>query len=130
MTTRIQRSRVRGSRQPVNTKYCGRPTEWGSPFQTGEEYTRSEAVEAFRRAFWACELPVTPQRAQAELAAYHYLSCWCSLDEPCHVDEYVRAIHCEHRFRDVEGRNCLLCRACLHSGIAIEGLVTARRTLH
>ena len=53
MVRRIQRSRERGSRQPVNTKYCGRPTEWGNPFPIGEEYTRTEALEAFRKAFWA-----------------------------------------------------------------------------
>ena len=52
---------------------------------------------------------------------YDSLSCWCSLDEPCHVDEYVRAIHCEHRLRDVEGRSCLLCRECLHRDITVEG---------
>ena len=96
MTTRIQRSRERGSRQPVNTKYCGRPTEWGNPFPIGEEYTRTEAMEAFRKAFWAHELHVTPARARTELAAYDYLSCWCRLDQPCHVDEYIRAIFCEH----------------------------------
>ena len=79
---RIQRSRERGSRQPVNTKYCGRPTEWGNPFPIGEEYTRAQALEAFREAFWAHELPVTPARARTELAAYDYLSCWCRLEQP------------------------------------------------
>ena len=90
MVRRIQRSRERGSRQPVNTKYCGRPTEWGNPFPIGEEYTRTEALEAFRKAFWAHELPVTPDRVRTELTAYDYLSCWCRLDQPCHVDEYIR----------------------------------------
>ena len=121
LTTRIQRSRERGSRQPVNTKYCGRPTEWGNPFPIGEEYTRTEALEAFREAFWAHELPVTPARARTELAAHDYLSCWCRLDQPCHVDEYIRAIFCEHRLRDVDERSCLICKECLHKDIAIEG---------
>ena len=94
MTTRIQRSRERGSRQQANAKYCGRPTEWGNPFPIGEEYTRASALEAFREAFWAHELPVTPARARTELAAYDYLSCWCRPDQPCHVDEYIRAISC------------------------------------
>ena len=69
MVRRIQRSRERGSRQPVNTKYCGRPTEWGNPFPIGEEYTRTQALEEFREAFWAHELPVTPAKARVELAA-------------------------------------------------------------
>ena len=121
MVRRIQRSRERGSRQPVNTKYCGRPTEWGNPFPIGEEYTRAQALEAFREAFWAHELPVMPTRARTELVAYDYLSCWCRLDQSCHVDEYIRAISCEHKLRDASGRYCLVCRACLHGGIAIEG---------
>ena len=114
MVKRIQRSRERGSRQPPNTRYCGRPTQRGNPFPIGEQYTREEALEAFRRAFWANELPMTPERARAEHAIYGYLSCWCRLDQECHVDEYIRAIHCEHRLRDVDGRCCLFCRACLH----------------
>ena len=121
MTRRIQRSRERGSRQPPNTKYCGRPSEWANPFRIGDEYTRDEAVEAFRAAFWAYELPVTPAGARLELAGYDYLSCWCRLDQFCHVDEYIRAIFCEHKLRDVDGRCCLVCRACLHMDIAIEG---------
>ena len=70
MTTRIQRSRERGSRQPVNTKYCGRPTEWGNPFPIGEEYTRAEALEAFREGFWAHENAFrTPTKLNANLAS-------------------------------------------------------------
>ena len=102
MVSRIQRSRERGSRQPPNTKYCGRPSEWANPFRIGDEYTRDEAIEAFREAFWGNELPVTPVRARSELAAYDYLSCWCRLDQFCHVDEYIRAISCEHKLRDAD----------------------------
>ena len=94
---RIQRSRAKGSRQPPNTSYCGRPTKWGNPFPIAEEYTRTESLAAFRNAFWACELPVTPERVRAELAAYDYLSCWCRPDQECHVDEYIRAIYDERR---------------------------------
>ena len=90
LTTRIQRSRERGSRQPANTRCCGRITEWGNPFPIGEEYTRTEVLEAFRKAFWAHELHMTPARTRTELAAYDYLSCWRRLDQPCHVDEYIR----------------------------------------
>ena len=121
MVRRIQRSRERGSRQPVNTKYCGRPTDWGNPFRIGDEYTRDEAVEAFREAFWAHELPVTPARVRMEFAAYDYLSCWCRLEQPCHVDEYIRAIFCEHKLRDFDGRYCLVCKACLHRDLSVEG---------
>ena len=121
MVRRIQRSREKGSRQPPNTKYCGRPSEWANPFRIGDEYTRDEAVEAFRAAFWANELPATPARARQELAGYDYLSCWCRLDQVCHVGEYIRAISCDHRLTDTCRRYCLVCRACLHGDIAIEG---------
>ena len=94
---RIQRSRAKGSRQPPHTKYCGRPTKWGNPFPIGEEYTRTESLAAFRNAFWACELSVTPERVRAELAEYDYLSCWCKPGQECHVGEYIRAIHQERR---------------------------------
>ena len=64
---------------------------------------------------------MTPARARTELSAYDYLSCWCRLDQPCHVDEYFRAISCEHKLRDVDGRYCSVCKTCLHKDIAIEG---------
>ena len=98
---RIQRSRAKGNRQSPNTRYCGRPTKWGNPFPIGEEYTRTESLEAFRNAFWACELSVTPDTVRAELAAYDYLSCWCRPEQKCHVDEYIRAIHDGRRPRAI-----------------------------
>ena len=64
---------------------------------------------------------MTPARARTELAAYDYLSCWCRLDQPCHVDEYIRAIFCEHKLRDFDGRYCLVCKACLRRDISVEG---------
>ena len=97
MPRRIRRSRTKGSRQPPNTRYCGRPTRWGNPFPIGKEYTRTESLEAFHRAFWTGELLVTPEMARAELAVYDYLSCWCRPDQECHVDEYILAIHHERR---------------------------------
>ena len=119
MVRRIQRSRR--VRQPPNTLYCGRPTERGNPFPIGERYTREEALEAFRKTFWANELPMTPQRARAELASYDYLSCRCREDDPCHVDEYIRAIHCEHEVADRSRHRCVSCESCLHRNIVIDG---------
>jgi len=87
----------------------------------GERYTREEVLEAFRKAFWANEMPMTPERVRAELASYDYLSCWCREDQPCHVDEYIRTIHCEHEVPDSSVRRCVLCKKCLHRDIAIEG---------
>ena len=96
MVKRIQRNEEKGIRHPANTLYCGWPTERGNSFPIGEKYTREEALEVFRRAFWANELPMTPERARAELADYDFLPCLCRLDQPSHVDEYTRDIRCEH----------------------------------
>ena len=92
----------------------------GQSLPDGEQYSRGTAIEAFRKAFWVNELPLTPESARTELAKYDFLSCWRRLDGECHVDEYIGATHCEHRPRDVDGRCCLVCRACLHRDITIE----------
>ena len=127
MVKRIQRSRR--SRQPPNTLYCGRPTKRGSPFPIGKKYTREEALDAFRKAFRANELPMTPSRARVELAEYDYLSCWCRLDQPCHVDEYIKAIHCEHEVvSDSSRRHCAFCKEYLHRDVVIEGRERPVRT--
>ena len=106
LPSRIQRSRRKGSRQPPNTKYCGRPTKWGNPFVIGEDYTRESSMEAFRHAFWSRKLPMTPGKIYRKLRKYDYLSCWCSLDEECHVDEYIKAIELKYaKRREI----CLYC---------------------
>jgi hypothetical protein len=66
--------------------------EWGNPFVIGEDCTRESSLEAFRYAFWSRKLPMTPRNIYRELRKYDYLSCWCSLAEECHVDEYIKAI--------------------------------------
>ncbi len=35
---RIQRRRTKGYRMPPGAVYCGRPTIWGNPFDTAEEF--------------------------------------------------------------------------------------------
>ena len=92
LPTRIQRTRRKGSRQPPNTQYCGRPTKWGNPFIIGKDYTREESLATFRRAFWSNQLPITPKKAYRELRHYDHLSCWCRPDQECHADEYIKAI--------------------------------------
>ena len=118
-----ERAGSRPTRSTAAGRLSGAIRSW---FNTiGDECSRAEAIEAFRKAFWDYELPVTPARARTELSAYDYLSCWCRQDQACHVDEYIRgAIFCEHKFRDVDasGRCCLVCRAnvCTEDS-AVEG---------
>ena len=89
---RVQRQRRKGWRQPDNTKYCGRPSEWANPFLIEHGFSRERALKAFRLAFWTGRLPITPERAYYELSQFRFLSCWCREDEDCHVDELIAAI--------------------------------------
>ena len=98
MIERIQRRRRKGWRQPPNTLYAGRPSKWANPFVIGPDYDREEAVAAFRRAFWLGELRVNPEMVRVELAGYDHISCWCRLDEPCHCDEYIKALLAPYEF--------------------------------
>ena len=106
LPVRIQRSRRKGWRQPANTLYCGRPSEWANPFVIGDGYTRESSLAAFRRAFWSNQLSITPKKAYKKLRRYAYLSCWCGLDEECHVDEFIEAIRVRH---ERKGAICLHC---------------------
>lgn len=55
-----------------------------------------------------------------KLAAYDYASCWCGLDQLCHVDESIRVTHRDHRLRYVDNRCCLICWTCLYKDISIK----------
>lgn len=78
---RIQQKRTKGWKMPENTVYVGRPTKWGNPFKA-EEFGRAAAVERYRA--YIAESPLR-EEAKRELAGKN-LSCWCSLDGPCHAD--------------------------------------------
>ena len=114
--TRIQRKRTKGYKQPDNTCYCGRGSKWGNPFVVGkylngwgkailttaickhpsayiEIYnsnlfddiiTLEKSVEWYK--LWI-DFQVENQNLDlTELLKYDHLSCWCSLESPCHVD--------------------------------------------
>ena len=46
---RIQLSRAKGWRMPENTVKIDRATKWGNPFVIGEDGTREECIEKYRR---------------------------------------------------------------------------------
>ena len=71
---------------PPATKYVGRPGPLGNPFIVG---SKAERAAAFRRAFYAGELPITENDIRSELEGYTVCCCWCREDEPCHADVYV-----------------------------------------
>ena len=91
---RVQRRRSKGYHSPDNTRYCGRPSKYANPFVIGGDTSRADALDRFGRTFWKGQLGVTPEVVRAELAQYDYLSCWCSVDEDCHVDAYIEALTC------------------------------------
>lgn len=87
---RIQRSRKKGYRLPDDAVYVGRPTMWGNPFETAEEFRQWLAHVV------PCEMTLTdfmrlvPVREAIEARVKELrgkqLACWCSLDKPCHAD--------------------------------------------
>lgn len=79
---RIQRTRKKGFKMPVNTIYVGRPTKWGNPFSI-EEHGREKAVELFRNFSESTYL--YREGIKSELKGKN-LACWCSLTCACHAD--------------------------------------------
>lgn len=101
---RIQRRRTKGYRMPEGAVYCGRPTEWGNPFETAAQYR--ELAEAIIGISGQSEFHETDLRSFAivhnAMANIHKLrgrqcACWCGLEEECHVD-----VLCEIANRDEE----------------------------
>jgi Domain of unknown function (DUF4326) len=70
---RIQRKRTKGWRMPPNTFYVGRPTAWGNPFETAEEYREYVIALGYE------------DQIRHELRGKN-LACWCPLDQHCHAD--------------------------------------------
>lgn len=88
MPNRHQRSRAKGTRQPPNTRYCGRGTAFGNPYIIGKDGTREGCVEKYKEKLQA--MPSDELQAfLAPLRGYSYLSCFCPLSECCHVDTII-----------------------------------------
>ncbi len=100
---RIQRKRTKGYRHPPNTHYCGRGTMFANMYkigaidiETGQPMTRADVLGRFRGNLqsmisangweWFVECYLRP------LMKYDYLSCFCPLDKPCHVDIWIEYI--------------------------------------
>lgn len=86
MPQRHQRSRAAGSKQPPNTRYCGRGTKYGNPYKVGIHGTREECIKKHREKL---EQMPDLQAFLAPLRGYSYLSCFCPLHERCHVDTII-----------------------------------------
>lgn len=77
-TGRIQRRRQRGWRAPPGVVYVGRPTRWGNPYETAEEY-REHVLPGLSAE------DLEPLRGKI-------LMYWCALDADCHADALLEAL--------------------------------------
>lgn len=99
MPKRIQRKRSKGWRMPSNTVYVGRPTKWGNPFNWVTIGSKAKAQLLYRK--WLnnelsdseCKQYGVDREKGIEIAEMAKrelrgkdLTCWCSLDEPCHCE--------------------------------------------
>lgn len=64
-----------------------RPAKWGNPFRIGEDGTRSEVIEKFRK--WVISQPELMNDLE-ELRGMR-LGCWCS-PKPCHGDVLIELL--------------------------------------
>lgn len=80
---RIQRKRTKGWKQPKLTCYCGRGSKWGNPFAV-ELWGLDKSLRMYKDYLNTCV--ETGTLDLTELLKYDYLSCWCPLDQKCHVD--------------------------------------------
>lgn len=83
MARRLQRSRRKGSRLPVDAVVVTPPTRWGNPHPL--ELGRAEAVRRYREDLCAGRLAVSVEDVKRELRGRD-LACYCPLEEPCHAD--------------------------------------------
>jgi Domain of unknown function (DUF4326) len=91
---RIVLSRRKDWRMPANTVKIDRSTKWGNPFVIGNDGTRAECIELYRRFVAGNEATKRKEvLAARELVAVgarelrgKNLACWCPMDEPCHAD--------------------------------------------
>jgi uncharacterized protein DUF4326 len=87
---RIQLSRRKGWRMPVNTVRVARPGRWGNPFIVGKHGDAAKCVDMYRNYLAECLAETHPspeltREAIAELRGKN-LACWCALGQPCHAD--------------------------------------------
>lgn len=73
--------------------YIGRPSKWGNPFRVGEDGTREEVIEKYRKWFLTSEEASVLRNSISEIFDKK-IACWCK-PKSCHGDvlaEYANSI--------------------------------------
>lgn len=86
---RVQRKRSKGYRQPSDTKYVGRPTVYGNPFKV-KDHGIAKTMKLYRTHLEK-KLKSNPQFLEP-LRHYKYISCFCNLNEECHIDILIEVL--------------------------------------
>jgi hypothetical protein len=103
---RIQLSRKKDWRLPPNTVNCARPGPLGNPFIVGVHGNVATCVDLHRKllAGFLCmgvdiacierqkKLFAALPAQLARLRQADHAACWCRLDKPCHVDNYLEVL--------------------------------------
>lgn len=86
---RIRRTRRKGYRLPRGAKCVHRPTKWGNPFRTAEEFRDwLENGGPPQNNITHAELHNRRLRILREIGELRgkLLACWCPLTRACHAD--------------------------------------------
>ena len=105
---RIQRKRTKHYKMPDNCKYVGRPGKFGNPFIVSDELTALEATRRYKECilnnamtyyyFYEVDASLMFDHFKYisehinDLKQYDYLSCFCPLNKPCHVDVLIELL--------------------------------------
>lgn len=101
---RLQRKRTKGYKTPDNCKYVGRPTKWGNPFKV-DELGAEEAVKRYKECILNNAMVYSYFDEPEAIKIFHQfkyisenieqlkgfdLSCFCNLENSCHVDVLIK----------------------------------------
>ena len=91
---RIQRSRKRGWRKPVNSIFVGRGTIHGNPYKIGDGMTRERAIFLFRKHLEKMAID-HPENFEDMLKPLRgkILICWCRECDACHADVWLEFVN-------------------------------------
>ena len=71
--------------------YCGRPSQYGNPFEIGKDGNRKQVIAKFKE-YWNGNLELR-EKARKELKG-KILGCWCA-PEDCHCDIIAESVNKE-----------------------------------